>query len=271
MRSRMEDNVVQNYLEPLRDIQNRDLKEAIHLRKKLHGRKLDFDCKKRHGAEGNEIQEAERKFADSYESAQVCMHNILGNDSEYIIQLAAFSSALNDYHAGCVTVLQELLADLNEKKEEAINRERPNFAPKTLESLTGCASSYTERQNPKKLNVSATNGNNSGRRSRGASPNPSPANSPWGSPVSTPGERQNPTPAPPSRSGSRAATPVQHQLPSARALYDFTAEAPGELGFKEGDMIRLRKKIDDNWLDGEIGGRTGMFPSTYVEVVTPLP
>ena len=36
-------------------------------RKKLSGRKLDYDCKKRHGAEAEEIIEAERKFAESYQ------------------------------------------------------------------------------------------------------------------------------------------------------------------------------------------------------------
>merc|ERR1719150_668970 len=34
LRSSMEDQIVQNYLEPLKDVQNRDLKEALHHRKK---------------------------------------------------------------------------------------------------------------------------------------------------------------------------------------------------------------------------------------------
>jgi len=268
LRSGMEDNVVQNYLEPLRDSQNRDLKEVLHQRKKLHGRKLDFDCKKRHGAEGKEIQDAEAKFAESYQSAQVAMNTILSNDAEYIIQLAALSSSLSDYHSGCVQVLDQLVKDLNDKKEDALNKDRDDFVPKTLESLTGAASSYST-PTPRKLNINNTNGNNRGGSSRGASP----AASPWGSPASTPGHGPSnaSTPAPPSRGSSRSGTPVQHSFPSARALYDFTAEAQGELGFKEGDVIRLRRNIDDNWMDGELRGKTGMFPSAYVEVVTPLP
>ena len=47
--------------------QNKDLREVQATRKKLSGRKLDYDCKKRHGAEAEEIIEAERKFAESYQ------------------------------------------------------------------------------------------------------------------------------------------------------------------------------------------------------------
>ena len=34
---------------------------------------------------------------------------------------------------------------------------------------------------------------------------------------------------------------------------------------------RLKKKLDENWFEGEIGGKVGMFPTDYVEVVIPLP
>jgi len=59
--------------------------------------------------------------------------------------------------------------------------------------------------------------------------------------------------------------------PCAEALYDFEAESDAELAFREGDMITLLTRIDDNWYEGSLRGRTGLFPVSYVKVVVHLP
>ena len=44
-----------------------------------------------------------------------------------------------------------------------------------------------------------------------------------------------------------SSTPTKLSQPSCQALYDFEPENAGELGFKEGDIITLKQKVDDNW------------------------
>ncbi|XP_017755553.1 PREDICTED: endophilin-A isoform X11 [Eufriesea mexicana] len=228
----LDDNIKQNFLEPLHHLQTKDLKEVMHHRKKLQGRRLDFDCKRRRQAKDDEIRQAEEKFAESLHLAQVGMFNLLENDVEQVAQLATFSEALLEYHQQCTDILRTLTETLLEKKDEAANKPKMEFVPKTLADLHVDA-------------LPTSDAMNGGNFSLHASPLPSPSKSP-------------------------ARTPMTRQ-PCCTALYDFEAENPGELGFKENDTITLTKKIDENWFEGSLNGRTGYFPVTYVQVVVPLP
>jgi len=49
-----------------------------------------------------------------------------------------------------------------------------------------------------------------------------------------------------------------------RARYSFKGQRAGDLSFEQGDIIRVIKK-NSNWWDGECNGKTGIFPSNYVE------
>ena len=54
---------------------------------------------------------------------------------------------------------------------------------------------------------------------------------------------------------------------TAKALFDHDADDPDELPFKEGDEITVTEHDDeDEWWTGEFNGRTGQFPSSYVEL-----
>lgn len=55
----------------------------------------------------------------------------------------------------------------------------------------------------------------------------------------------------------------------AIAKFTFDADQPGDLGFKKGDIITIVKRTEseNDWWTGRIGGREGIFPSNYVEVV----
>ena len=271
----LDDNVKQNYLEPMHHTQSKDLKEVMHHRKKLTGRKLDFDCKKRQGATEEDIRKAEEKFAESLHLAQLGMHNLLdGSGVEHISQLTQFSESLLEYHKKCAEVLQTVTETLYEKTNEASAKPRSDFKPKTLEDLgVERSSDYNlsakDRYRPGSSNSTLPiRSGNLISTSPGVSPATSPThassrNSPafgdaWGAPAVSP----RPSPV---------TSPTARGKPCCRALYDFEAESAGELGFKEGDIIMLRSQVDENWYDGEFKGKSGYFPVNYVSIITPLP
>jgi len=73
----------------------------------------------------------------------------------------------------------------------------------------------------------------------------------------------------PSPVSSPARIPV-NRSPCCQALYDFEAENPNELAFSEGDIIQLTQKLDENWFQGSINGKSGIFPISYVQVLVPI-
>ncbi|XP_043518210.1 endophilin-A isoform X2 [Frieseomelitta varia] len=286
----LDDNIKQNFLEPLHHLQTKDLKEVMHHRKKLQGRRLDFDCKRRRQAKAtgkrsasphfgspakssspytgshvsdDEIRQAEEKFAESLHLAQLGMFNLLENDVEQVAQLATFSEGLLEYHQQCTEILRTLTETLLEKKDEAANKPKMEFVPKTLADLHVDALPTSD----------AMNGGNFSLHGASRAGSPIHADGKRSQlelfPAGNPPQSANASPLP-SPSKSPARTPMTRQ-PCCTALYDFEAENPGELSFKENDTITLTKKIDENWYEGSLNGRTGYFPVTYVQVVVPLP
>ncbi|XP_063606518.1 endophilin-A-like isoform X1 [Penaeus indicus] len=277
----LDDNMKMNVIEPLHQLSTKDIKEVQHHRKKLQGRRLDFDCKKRkkdkalytpsssparspgRGAGSHvseeEIKLAEDKFAESLHLAQMGMHNLLDNDVEQISQLATFAENLLDYHRQCTEILEALAGTLHDKKNEAASLPRSEFVPKTLSDLGV---------------IDSLNGGLPTTNITGSSPLPSPMSSgqPNWDPLFPPGGPPRSTNASPlpSPMKSPARSPMM-QNPSAQALYDFEPENPGELGFSEGDTITLTQRIDENWFEGTLNGKSGLFPVSYVNVVVPLP
>nr|BAE21496.1 unnamed protein product [Mus musculus] len=61
------------------------------------------------------------------------------------------------------------------------------------------------------------------------------------------------------------------QLPYAKALYSYEGKEPGDLKFNKGDIIILRRKVDENWYHGELQGMHGFLPASYIQCVRPLP
>ncbi|RWS16200.1 hypothetical protein B4U79_14196 [Dinothrombium tinctorium] len=288
----LEDNVKQNFLEPLTHQLNKDIKDVMHHRKKLESRRLDFDAKKRkRNVTDDEIRLAEDKFEESFNLASAGMFNLLQNETEQISQLAALSEALYEYHSQCASILESLTSRLMEQKRMAAEKPIEQYVPKKLEELQlgpphhddhaglDAVGQYNGASNRFKINSTTTHLlNGKAVTTTSSSPARSPATSPTkpsslflgakNANNSTPSRSPNASPLPsPVRSPAR--TPV-NRGPCCQALYDFEAENPKELAFKEGDIIQLNQKLDDNWFEGTLNGRTGMFPISYVQILVPL-
>lgn len=61
------------------------------------------------------------------------------------------------------------------------------------------------------------------------------------------------------------------QVPRAKALCNYRGQNPGDLKFNKGDVILLRRQLDEKWYQGEINGVSGIFPASSVEVIKQLP
>nr|XP_044616428.1 endophilin-A3 isoform X1 [Equus asinus] len=241
-------NVKQTFIDPLQLLQDKDLKEIGHHLKKLEGRRLDYDYKKKRVGKipDEEVRQAVEKFEESKELAERSMFNFLENDSyspgnrerllqpscptalaktqeklhqvEQVSQLAAFIEAALDYHKQSTEILQELHSKLQIRITAASNLPKREYKPRPI------------KRSPSELNgVSAT----SSTKTTGSN--------------------------------------VPMDQPCCRGLYDFEPENQGELGFKEGDVITLTNQIDENWYEGMLHGESGFFPINYVEVIVPLP
>uniref|UniRef100_A0A3B3SU83 Endophilin-A1-like n=1 Tax=Paramormyrops kingsleyae TaxID=1676925 RepID=A0A3B3SU83_9TELE len=209
--------VKQNFIDPLQNLYDKDLKEIQHHLKKLEGRRLDFDYKKKRQGkvQEDEIKQALEKFDDSKEIAEQSMFNLLESDQiEQVSQLAALVQAQLDYHRQASEILQQLNGKIENRIRDASAKPRKEYVPKPRTSMDF----YTS-------------------------------------------ENQNGGPGYQGSAKSPRRSPAPMDQPCCRALYDFDPENEGELGFKEGDIITLTNKIDDNWgwnLTGIQSGLIGM-------------
>nr|XP_027204112.1 rho guanine nucleotide exchange factor 38-like isoform X3 [Dermatophagoides pteronyssinus] len=55
--------------------------------------------------------------------------------------------------------------------------------------------------------------------------------------------------------------------PYGRALYDFEAQDDSELSLRQDQIVRLIRYYDQDWMEGEIHGRIGFFPRSYISII----
>uniref|UniRef100_S4RNC4 Neutrophil cytosolic factor 2 n=1 Tax=Petromyzon marinus TaxID=7757 RepID=S4RNC4_PETMA len=69
---------------------------------------------------------------------------------------------------------------------------------------------------------------------------------------------------PPHTSQPGEAAADERVLRRVVALCDYDAKEPGDLGFREGDIIRVISEVNANWLEGRCRGNVGIFPTSFV-------
>ncbi|GAA5800775.1 hypothetical protein HPULCUR_006213 [Helicostylum pulchrum] len=83
-------------------------------------------------------------------------------------------------------------------------------------------------------------------------------------------QQTSPLPSPPAYTPVFNVAPQQQQQQQQKfvvALYDYAAQAEGDLSFKKDDRIEIIQKTADtnDWWTGRINGMTGVFPGNYVQ------
>ncbi|WWD03087.1 hypothetical protein V865_001133 [Kwoniella europaea PYCC6329] len=86
---------------------------------------------------------------------------------------------------------------------------------------------------------------------------------PYTSASSTTSIKKAPPPPPPLKP-----KPSFNRAVYATAIFDFEAQAEGDLSFRAGDRIEIIEKTEnpDEWWTGRLNGATGVFPGTYTQV-----
>jgi len=87
--------------------------------------------------------------------------------------------------------------------------------------------------------------------------------------VSTPETSPSPPPAPIAIQEPEYAEEEEEEEEGewVEALYDYESGDAGDLVVHANDRIRILKRDSDDWWSGEIDGRTGLFPASYVKAL----
>uniref|UniRef100_H2YDU2 Uncharacterized protein n=1 Tax=Ciona savignyi TaxID=51511 RepID=H2YDU2_CIOSA len=117
-------SVKQDFIDPFYQSFDKDMKEVLHHRKKLSGRRLDYDYKRKKGSKvpQEEVVHAEQKLDESLELAGSSMFNLLAGDVEQVRQLAALVEAQVEYHRQSADILESLQEKLKIQIDEINSR-----------------------------------------------------------------------------------------------------------------------------------------------------
>ncbi|XP_045482380.1 probable inactive serine/threonine-protein kinase slob2 [Harmonia axyridis] len=59
--------------------------------------------------------------------------------------------------------------------------------------------------------------------------------------------------------------------PYGVALFQFPATEPGDLGLEVDDVVILIRRVNKEWLHGQVNDQEGIFPENFIQIINPLP
>ncbi|KIK65752.1 hypothetical protein GYMLUDRAFT_39269 [Collybiopsis luxurians FD-317 M1] len=86
-------------------------------------------------------------------------------------------------------------------------------------------------------------------------------------------KKSNFAPPPPHRGGSSDPEPEgesedeEVQGEWAEALYDYDSQDPADLQIRTNQRVLVTERTSDDWWTGEVDGKKGLFPATYVKLL----
>ncbi|TFK43057.1 hypothetical protein BDQ12DRAFT_695411 [Crucibulum laeve] len=83
--------------------------------------------------------------------------------------------------------------------------------------------------------------------------------------ASTPEPEPSPPPAPPPP--ARYQEEEEEHGDWAEVLYEYDSGEPGDLVIKENQRVLVTERTSDDWWTGEVDGKKGLFPASYVKLL----
>ncbi|KAJ3857206.1 SH3-domain-containing protein [Lentinula lateritia] len=82
-------------------------------------------------------------------------------------------------------------------------------------------------------------------------------------------KKNNFAPPPPHRAPEPEPEPEQEEEQGewAEALYDYVSQDPADLQIRANQRILVTERTSDDWWTGEVDGKSGLFPATYVKLL----
>ncbi|KAF9076647.1 SH3 domain-containing protein [Rhodocollybia butyracea] len=80
-------------------------------------------------------------------------------------------------------------------------------------------------------------------------------------------KKNNFAPPPPHRAEPEPEPEDEEQGEWAEALYDYDSNDPADLQIRANQRILVTERTSDDWWKGEVDGRSGLFPATYVKLL----